>query len=205
MNMKFVYFHGAFGSPAENWFPHLKQALQMKNQNVIAPQFPVDNWDEMVKNGPNIPLSNQNLSNWLKTFDEFYTQNILSTDELCFIGHSLGPVFILHIVCKYQIRLKSAIFVCPFLGPLDMWEFNHANGSFYKNDFDWGELKHLIPKSYVILSDNDPYVKNEYSLEFAGKLGSQVTVLHNAGHISESSGYLILPEAERICLLQEDI
>jgi uncharacterized protein len=191
--MKFVYFHGSFGNPQENWFPELKNKLEKEGHTVLAPQYPIDNWNEMVKNGPEIPLKNQSLTSWLVTFDSFYRQNIYPEDKLCFIGHSLGPVFILHVVSKYQIHLDNAIFVCPFLGPLDMWEFNHANGSFYKNDFDWEKLKILIPVSDVIYSDNDPYVKNAYSLEFAQRLNSIVTVIHQAGHISSGSGYDRLP------------
>jgi uncharacterized protein len=198
MVMKYVYFHGAFGNPDENWFPELKKKLEIKGKIVLAPQFPVDNYDEMVKNGPDIPLKNQNLNNWLKTFDKFYRNNIIPGEKLCFIGHSLGPLFILHVVDTYQIKLECAVFVCPFFGPLDAWEFNHTNSTFYKNDFNWEKLNLLISKSYVIYSDNDPYVKNEYSLNFANKFKSNITVLHDAGHISRSFTYL--PEAENICL-----
>lgn len=60
--MKFVIFHGAFGSPDRNWFPQLKEKLELLNQHVIVPAFPVDDWGA--------PLVNQNLHNWIKTFEK---------------------------------------------------------------------------------------------------------------------------------------
>ena len=67
--MKFVLFHGAFGSPEGNWFPQLKEKLEALGQEVIAPQFPVDSWDEVTKVGEKAPLKNQSLQNWLTTFE----------------------------------------------------------------------------------------------------------------------------------------
>ncbi|MBI2622163.1 hypothetical protein HYW66_00820, partial [Candidatus Microgenomates bacterium] len=47
--MKFIIFHGAFGSPEGNWFPELKEKLVVLGQEVIVPEFPVENWEEVSK------------------------------------------------------------------------------------------------------------------------------------------------------------
>ena len=168
--MKFVIFHGAFGSAEGNWYPELKEKLESLGQEVIIPQYPVDDWDKVTQLGLGIDLRNQNLSNWLKLFKKEVLPKIKKDEKLCFIGHSLGPVFILHIVSKFNIKLDSAIFVSPFMDRLNLkeiWQFDHANKTFYKTDFDFDKLKELIPVSYVLYSDSDPYVKKSHTLLFA--------------------------------------
>jgi len=49
--MKFVIMHGSFGSKEGNWFPYLKNQLELLNQEVILEQFPVDNAEEITKLG----------------------------------------------------------------------------------------------------------------------------------------------------------
>ncbi|OGG18923.1 hypothetical protein A3D78_05705 [Candidatus Gottesmanbacteria bacterium RIFCSPHIGHO2_02_FULL_39_14] len=193
--MTFVIFHGAFGSPEENWFPQLKENLESLGQKVLAPQFPVDNWETISKNGPQIPPKNQILTNWLKKFEPIY-QEIKNNNKLVFIGHSLGPVFILHLVAKYKLKLDCAIFVIPFMTALnrrDLWQFDHVNTSFYKSDFDFDLLKKQIPLSYVLYSDNDPYVDKKYSLEFAQKLDSSTIVIKGGKHLNIEAGFTNFP------------
>ena len=50
--MKFVIFHGTYGSSEGNWFPYLKKQLELINQKVILPQYPKDDHEEFVKLGP---------------------------------------------------------------------------------------------------------------------------------------------------------
>ena len=66
--MKFVLFHGSFGSPEKNWFQYLKNRLTDKGQEVIVPWFPVEDWKEVTHLGPGVPPKNQTLLNWLKEF-----------------------------------------------------------------------------------------------------------------------------------------
>ena len=115
--MKFILFHGAFGSPGSNWLPELKDKLESLGQEVIAPTFPVDTWENITKLGPKKSSERQNLANWFTEFDKIY-KTFRKGEKLCFIGHSLGPLFILHVVERYNIKLDSAIFVCPFLAAL---------------------------------------------------------------------------------------
>ena len=65
----------------------------------------------------------------------------------------LGQFFILHLVDKYNLKLKLAIFVSPFFNFLNkenIWQFDHVNSSFYKTGFDFKKIKKLILNSYVI-------------------------------------------------------
>ena len=182
--MKFLIFHGAFGNPDNNWLPDLKEKLEALGQTVLSPAFPVDDWDALTASGKNSRPKKQTLQNWLNTFENVL-KKIGKKETLCFIGHSLAPLFILHAVEKFNVQLDSAIFVSPFLQKLNRaWQIDLVNASFYKTDFDWGKLQKLIPTSYVLYSDNDPYVDAKQSIAFAEKLKSSLIFVKHAGHMN---------------------
>lgn len=198
--MKFVLFHGAFGSPEGNWLPELKDKLESLGQEVVAPKFPVDNWDEITKNGPKKPAQNQSLASWMKVFEKVKDQ-FKPGEELCFVGHSLGPLFILHCVEKFNLKLDSAIFVSPFLDKLNRsWQIDHVNKSFYKTDFEFAQLKQLIPISYVLYSDDDPYVDKRHSLLFAHALESSPIFVRRAGHMNNEVNLNDFPLVLDLCI-----
>ena len=128
--MKFVLFYGSFGYPGEHWFPPLKQSLVRLHQEAIVPKFPCENWDDVTTLGPSGKLNYQSLGSWFEAFEPVY-KSITKTEKLCFVGHSLGPVFILHIIEKYNLHLDSAVFVSPFLNRLNKyWQADKVNNSF---------------------------------------------------------------------------
>lgn len=204
--MKFVLFHGAFGSPEGNWFPQLKEKLEAMGQEVIVPQFPVDSWDEVTKFGPGVSLKNQNLDNWFKAFEPIY-KSFKKGEKLCFVGHSLGCVFILHVVTKFNIKLDSAIFVAPFMDKLgeNYWQFDHANGSFYKISWDFNKLKKLIPTSYILHSDNDPYVDRNHSIIFSKALDGSLIFVKRAGHMNSEVNLNEFPLVFELCNTRLDL
>lgn len=181
--MQFVLFHGSFGHPEGNWFPQLKQKLEALGQAVIVPRFPVEQWDEFTANGPHKKPKNQCLQNWFTAFEKVLPK-LNKNEKLCFVGHSLGPLFILHAVQKYNIQLDCAIFVSPFLeNPPSVWQFDVVNKSFYSVAFDFEKLKKLIPVSYVLHSDSDPYVNMNQSILFGKALDSSIIFVRKAGHM----------------------
>lgn len=102
---------------------------------------------------------------------------------------ALGPLFILHIVDRYNLHLDSAIFVSPFLAAIDTPGFDAINKTFYRHDFDFKKLRRLIPISYTFYSDNDQYVSSALSKGFAKKLGSKTIVVKNGGHLNSEAGF----------------
>lgn len=206
--MKFVLFHGAFGSSEGNWFPELKEKLEFLGQKVIVPQFPVDSWDEITKAGSSTPPKKQSLENWLKTFEKEVLTQIKKGEKLCFIGHSLGSVFILHVVDRFDLKLDSAIFVSPFMETLhlkDLWQFDHVNNTFYKTDFDFEKLKKFIPVSYVLYSDSDPYVNKNQPLFFAKVLESSIILVKKAGHLNSEVNLNEFPLVFELCKTRLDL
>ena len=181
--MKFVIFHGAYGYAKENWFPYLAQELKRLGQDVVVPNFPTP--------------ENQSLASWFSAFEN--VKKDFGEEELCFVGHSLGPLFILHTVHRYNIQLNSAIFVGPFFEPLGIEKFDSINKTFYEHDFNFDTLKKLIPDSYVVYSSNDHIVPKERSLHFAEKLGSKTIEVKNGGHLNAQSGFTTFPLVLDLC------
>lgn len=184
--MKFVIFHGAYGNAKGNWFPWLKTELIKLKQEVILEQFPVEDWNEVEKTGPKFVPTNQTLDNWYKFFEKVIMPRIKPDDKLCFVGHSLGPQFILHAVDRFNLHLDSAIFVMPFgrlLKP-EHWKFNVVNSSFMPARFNYSELKKHIPLSYALYTDNDLYVQPELSRQFASQMKSNEICVRGGRHIN---------------------
>lgn len=202
--MIFMLFHGSFGSPDENWYPQLKAQLDLLGQTVVIPQFPVDSWDDLKNTGQSYVMKHQILSNWLATIGQ-EIKSLPKNEKICFIGHSLGPLFILHVAEKYGIKLDCAIFVSPFLDKLDRWEFNLANASFYRTDFDFEKLKRLIPVSYVLYSDNDPYVSRNHSVLFAKAMDSSLIMVRKAGHMNSAVNLNEFPLVLDLCMTRLDL
>jgi predicted alpha/beta hydrolase family esterase len=197
--MQFLLIHGSFGSPKSSWLPTLKTHLESLNQTVLVPQFPVDDWDALTKSGPESNTKHQNLTSWLSKFEE--TQKDFKINEpICVVAHSIGPLFVLHAVLRYNLTLDSAIFVAPFLEKLNKtWQIDAANKTFYHKNFNFNKLKQLIPVSYVLYGNNDPYVDSHFSLEFAQQLNSSVIEVKGGGHMNSESGYLDFPLVYDLC------
>ncbi len=206
--MKFIIFHGSFGTPNDNWYPQLKEKLEGLGQEVIVPQLPKEDWKKLSKAGPGVPPRNQNLKNWMSAFEKDVLHLLKKSDKLCFIGHSISCVFILHVVEKYKLKLDSAIFVSPFMDSLrhkKLWQFDHVNNTFYKTDFNFGKLKKLIPISYVLYSSNDPYVNLNHSTLFAKALDSSVIFVKKAGHMNAEVAMHAFPLVFELCNTRLDL
>ena len=187
--MQCVIFHGAFGNRDENWFPWLKKELELQGHEVFLEQYPVDSWNDIEKNGKDNTQTVQNLSSWTAFFEKTTLPLLDKKKDVLLFGHSLSPVFILHLVSQYSLKLKGAVFASPFLESLNQettWPFDVVNRSFYKKDFDWEKLKSLIPHSYVLYGTNDPYVPMHLPIDFARRLESNLIPVKNGGHLGSN-------------------
>jgi hypothetical protein len=183
--MKTLILHGSFGSPNENWFRWLESSLKALGHDAILEQFPVDNYstvDEIGESNIHSYQPIQTLASWEKYFIDTIIPKI-NGEEINVVAHSIAPVFMLHILEKYDLKIKKAIFVAPFfdLGA-DEWHFYVVNKTFYKTNFNVDKIRSQIKQSFVVYGDNDPYVPASQSILFAKKLGSSVTIIPNGGH-----------------------
>jgi len=174
--MKLFIIHGSYGNPKENWFPWLKQELEKLGHNVFVPEFPTP--------------KNQSLENWMFEFQDGMYYDMVDEDSV-FIGHSLGPAFILSLLEKIEIPkpIKSCFFVSGFIGSLNKSEFDKINKTFTEKEFNWDKIKKNCKKFKMYHSDNDPYVPLEKAKELAKKLECELKVIKGAGHFNEKAGY----------------
>jgi len=64
-----------------------------------------------------------------------------------------------------------------------------VNKTFYKSDFDFEKINKLVPVSYTIYSDNDPFVPRNLMKDFAEKLKSSSIIIKGGKHFTESHGF----------------
>lgn len=185
--MKYLIMHGSYGSPDENWFRWLEKELTVSGHDVILEQFPVDDWNTVENIGPDKISSYQTIQS-LASWENFFVNTILSQiqgESIGFVGHSLAPLFLLHMIQKYDFTLKKAIFVAPFFNIPNappVWQFYPVNTSFYSYDFDFESLQSKINTSCVVYGDNDPYVPISEPILFAQKLGSKLHPVPGGKH-----------------------
>jgi len=156
--MKFFIIHGSYGNPNENWIPWLKESLEKEGNEVIVPQFPLN--------------ENQNLENWMNVIKPYFNH---INSQTIFIGHSIGPAFILSILEKIKTNIRACFLVSGFLGLLNNEKFDEVNKTFTTKDFD-------------------PYVPFEKAERLSKKLNVKVIVIPNGGHLNTSAGYTRFPE-----------
>jgi len=179
--------HGSYGSPEENWFRWLEMVLKQLGHVVILEQFPVDSWDEIEKIGPD-KIGSYEAIETLSSWEMYFVEHVLpriKDEEIGFVGHSIAPIFMFHILNKYHFVLKQAIFVSPFFNIPDapaVWQFYPVNKTFYGYDFDFDKIKSQIGESYVVYGDNDPYVPATEPPLFAEKIAAKIYVVTGAGH-----------------------
>ncbi len=174
---KVFIIHGTNGNSKENWFPWLKSELEKLGISAICPDFPTG--------------GNQNLENWLDAFQPFAEY----MDSNCiFVGHSLGPAFILSLLEQSSMRIRAAFLVAPFATRLGIPQFDELNSTFVEKNFDWDKIKSNCMNFTVYASDNDPYVSMDKSRFVADKTGAKFKVVHGAGHFNSAAGYLKFEE-----------
>jgi uncharacterized protein len=185
--MQYLIMHGSFGSPQENWFPWLERMLVKTGNQVVLKQFPVDDWEEIMAIGNDNIASytpKQSLSTW-ETFFVAHILPIIRMTPTTVIAHSIAPVFLLHMLAKYEFELDHAVFVAPFFTIPDrpeIWQFYPVNKTFYSSNFDFEPIKKRIHKSTVVYGDDDPYVPSSEPPLFAQKLGSDIHVVPGGKH-----------------------
>ncbi len=170
----FFIIHGTEGSPEGNWFPWLKQELERLGHVVFVPKFSTP--------------KGQNLDNWLKEFDYYFH---LIDEDTVFIGHSLGPAFILNVLEKLSLPkpIKACFLVAGFIGLLGNKHYDELIKTFTDKKFNWKKIKSNCRKFFVINSDNDPYVSQEKGQELAKILETKEIIISKGGHLNAEFGY----------------
>src|SRR3989344_4279335 len=176
MNRVFIV-HGWGGAPDKEWIPWLKSELEKRGYEVISPLMPDSD-------APEIDACVQHLSKAVGTPNK----------ETYFIGHSIGCQAILRYLETIRQPVGGAVFVAGWfnLENLEDEESEEVARPWIKTPIDIARVKAVLPKSVLIISENDPYGALEENKRRFGDIMSHGVVLPNAGHITEAKQPAIL-------------
>jgi len=170
-------FHGAFGSPEENWIPWLKSNLEEQGYTVTTPQFPTP--------------EGQNYENWMQVIEPHLAE---MNEHTLLIGHSIGATFICCVLEKIQQPVTKAVMVSGFLGLLGDEVFDRVNETISAREFDWEVVKRNVAEFHIFHGSDDPYVPVEYTEVFGQKLDVRPVIIENGGHLNEAAGFTVFPQ-----------
>lgn len=176
--MDLIILHGTKGSPEGNWFQWLKEKAEESGYRVFIPRLPTP--------------ENQSKDNWCEALRN---QAPVFGHDTILAGHSLGATFMLHILEVVQEPIAKSIFVSPVIDKLGIEEYDTLNKSFLKTpDFDWSTISNNAGEIVYFHGNNDPYVPLEQSQTLQRKLGGELLVIPEGGHLNSESGYTEFPE-----------
>lgn len=140
-----------------------------------------------------MPNTNEpRIGEWIAKLQEIVGE--LRVDDY-FIGHSIGCQTILRYLEKQNKVAGGAIFIAGWfdLKNMETDEETFIAGPWITIPINIEKIKKVLPRSALIISDNDPYGAMEYNIEKFKEIGSEVLILPNAGHIIEEDGITELP------------
>lgn len=178
--MKRVFIiHGWGYEPSDNWYPWLKDQLIKVGFEVAVPEMPSADEPE--------------IGAWVKKLSEVVGA---PDGDTYFIGHSIGCQTIMRYLQTTGVKVGGAVFVAGWfnLENLEDTEVEKVARPWIETQIDFEKIKSVLPKSCLLISDNDPYGAFETNKSGFEKLGSKIVVLKNAGHITKEDGFTELPQ-----------
>jgi predicted alpha/beta hydrolase family esterase len=177
--MKRVFIiHGWSGSPETNWLPWLKKELEQQGYEVVAPAMP--------------DTDTPDIEAWVEKLAEVVGK---PDEQTYFIGHSIGCQAILRYLETIKTPVGGALFVAGWfnLEGLDEEETTIAR-PWLETPINTEKVKNVLPKSILIISDNDDFGAFEENKEKFASFVTHTIVLPNAGHITDHQEPAILSQ-----------
>jgi len=171
--------HRWSGGPSDDWRPWLKKELEARGYEVLNPEMP--------------DMDTPVIEKWVRRLVE-----VVGTPDAdtYFIGHSIGCQAILRYLETVDTPVGGAIFVAGWfnLKNLEDAETEKIAKPWIETPIDMAKIKRVLPKSVLIISDNDPYDAFEENKRKFGEIAARCVVLPNAGHITETKEPTILSQ-----------
>jgi predicted alpha/beta hydrolase family esterase len=169
-----IIIHGWEGSPQRNWFPWLAKELEKSGCEVLAPLMP--------------DADHPRLQEW----QECLKKTVGETDERTyFVGHSLGVIAILRYLETLE-EGKTVGGVISVAGFSELIGYDELN-SFFKIPLEYGKVKRSAKRFVAIASDNDPHVPKKCGEILRDRLGAELIIIKNGGHLNTEAGCFELP------------
>jgi|SRR5579872_1669899 len=192
---KIILVHGWGGNANSGWKPWLKSKLEKMGHEVLVPDMP----------DTETPI----IEKWVGHLAEIVGK---PNEKTFFVGHSIGCQTILRYLDTHQFpphaKVGGAIFVAGWfnLENLEAEEVPIAK-PWIERPINPEKIKSVLPKSTLIISDNDPYGALEYNKQKFSELDSKITIAKGAGHMTGEEGFkefpLVLSELQLLMRLHE--
>ena len=199
---KVLILHGFGNDNTDNWYSWLRDKLNKKGYEAIAPSMP--NTKEPI------------LKEWLEGLEPLVAD---FTENDIMIGHSLGAFTLMHLIQKLDLKLNKLFLVAPVSEfmlagetPKGIKEnFSDKDLEFSKkyigNKVNYQKIDNNVKKIYGYFSDNDPYITLDQKNSLEKVLKIDFKIFENRKHFSKSTPSPKLPEIipdieEKICAIE---
>ncbi len=158
---RYLIIPGWTGSGPDHWQSHWEHELPR------ASRVEMPDWDTPRR------------ADWVRALDTA----VRSTEEPpILIAHSLGCVAVAHWAAISSQRVRGALLVAPA-------DLDREACPPVLREFAPLPRARLRFRSHVVASDDDPYTTLPRANQIASDWGSELTILHRAGHINTESGH----------------
>lgn len=174
-----ILVHRWSGGANDDWRPWLKSELEQRGYQVLAPEMPD-------REAPVIEKWVPHLAETVGTPDA----------DTYFIGHSIGCQAILRYLQTIGTPVGGAVFVAGWfnLKNLEDQETEEIAKPWITVPIDIERIRKVLPRSVVLLSDNDPFDALEENRQKFGEFVTRTVVVPGAGHFTEKKVPAILEQ-----------
>jgi len=177
---KIILIHGWGGNPKDNWIPWLKEELEKKGLDVLAPIMP--------------DSENPIIEKWLEKLKDEVGEVDKNT---YFVGHSIGAQAIMRYLEKIDITIGGVLFTAPWFNLLETAydepeEEIQIAEPWLNTAIDFEKIKQNCDNIIAIFSDNDPCVPLSDKDLFKERLNARIEVVNGQGHFDDLEYPLIL-------------
>lgn len=162
-----IIFHGTDASSSSNWFPWLKQELEILGYEVWLPDLP--------------NASAPNLSAYTRLISQ---ANFFFNEETILIGHSSGAAAILGLLPKIGTRVRACFLVSAFDNDLGI----PALRGLFEKPLDFMKIRENGGNMYFFHSDDDPYVPLAVADRTALQCAGTLIPIPGQGHFNLEKG-----------------
>ncbi len=177
--MKRVFIvHRWAGDPKGDWRSWLRRELEAQGFMVHAPDMP----------DKEVPV----IENWVGHLAEIVGE---PDKDTYFVGHSIGCQTILRYLLTQNKPVGGAVFVAGWfdLKNLEYGEVGMIAKPWLETPIDPEKIKAILPKSTLLISDNDPYEAFEFNKQKFAELGTKIVEVHDGGHLTDVDGFHEFP------------
>ena len=175
---RIIIVHQWMAGADGDWRPWLKTELEKLDYEVIVPEMP--------------DIDTPVIQAWVNKLSEVVG---IPDHDTYFIGHSIGCQAVLRYLETINTSIGGAVFIAGWfnLENLEDDEVKNIAKPWIETPIDLGKVKSVLPKSTLIISDNDPYNCLEENRKKFSQIITKEIVVSKAGHFTEEDGFTQLP------------